>query len=154
MYVCLCMVQKHTCPLMLFWLDTHKYIIISTFDIALRWTAPNVQFSPVLYKDCVIVKLGFKVYIVFKACLYRWVLSNDLNLVRLSHVLICSGRKFHVFGAAFFEWSHSKCFIFDFWYFQYRADCVWLHVILCWLSDGDELLEVSWGCLVDAFKCE
>ena len=60
-----------------------------------------MQFSPALYKDCVIVKLGFKVYLVLKACLYRWVLSNDLNLVRLLHVLICSRREFHVFGAAY-----------------------------------------------------
>ena len=48
-----------------------------------------------------IVRLGFEVYLVLKACLYRWVLSSDLNLVRLLYVLICSGREFHVFGAAY-----------------------------------------------------
>ena len=60
-----------------------------------------MQFSPALCKDCVIVKLGFEVYLVLKACLYRWVLSNDLNLVMLLHVLICSRREFHVCGAAY-----------------------------------------------------
>ena len=29
-----------------------------------------------------------------------------------------------------------------------------MHVLLCWVSDGDELLEVPWSCLVDAFNCE
>ena len=38
---------------------------------------------------------------MLKACLYRWVLSSDFNLVRLLHVLVCSGREFHVFGVAY-----------------------------------------------------
>ena len=48
------------------------------------------------------------------ACLYRWVLSSDLNLVRLLHVLICSGREFQVFGAAYLNdlTANVLCLIF------------------------------------------
>ena len=62
----------------------------------------------------VIVRLGFEVYLVLKACLYRWVLSSDLNLVRLLHVLICTGREFHVFGAAYLNdlTANVLCLIF------------------------------------------
>ena len=62
----------------------------------------------------VIVRLGFEGYLVLKVCLYRWVLSSDLNLVRLLHILICSRREFHVFGAAYLN-DLAANVLFDFW---------------------------------------
>ena len=73
----------------------------------------NCAVSPALYKDCYSY-VGFEVYLVLKACLYRWVLSSNLNLVRLLQVLIYSGREFHVFGAAYLNnlAANVLCLIF------------------------------------------
>ena len=62
----------------------------------------------------VIDRLGFEVYLALKVCLYRWVLNSDLNLVSFLHVLICTRREFHVFGAAYLNdlTANVLCLIF------------------------------------------
>ena len=96
------------------YIHKHNLIIIinSTFDIALRWTTPGVQFSPGLYKDWFVVRLNFRVYSFLKASVYRWVLSSDLKLARLLHVLICLGES-------------SISLVQHIWMISQEMFCVW-----------------------------
>ena len=88
-----------------------------------------------------------------KVCLYRWVLSSDLDLVRLLHVLICPGREFDVFGAAYLNdlAANVLCLMFGNssigpMLFDYMLS----HAGLLMVMSPEGIL----GCLVDAFKCE
>ena len=114
-----------------------------------KLTTPDLQFSSALYKHCVIVKFGLRSYILLKACLYRWDLSNDLNLVRLLHVLICSGREFHVSGAAYLNdlTAIVLCLIFG-------ISSIWPMVFDCMLSHvGFLMVMSSWGILKPPCWC-